>query len=197
MPIEQRIISITDEALRRVLEVRAEEEDSAELALGLAVAGPRGRGWEYRLTLMPLADAAEDDAVGRYGELPVVIPHASIPLLQGAGLRADGEGLALDNPNRPPAEPWWPGDDAPLEARVSAVLDHEINPSIAGHGGFAQLAEVEGSDVYLSLGGGCQGCGMAQVTLRQGIEVALRHWCPEVGAVLDVTDHASGENPYY
>ena len=197
MPVEQRVITITDEALRRVLEVRADEEDAADLALSLAVAGPRGRGWEYRLTLVPVADAAEDDAIGRYGDLPVVIPGASIALLQGAGLRLDGEGLALDNPNRPAAEPWWPGDEASLEARVAAVLDHEINPSIAGHGGWAQLAEVEGNTVYLSLGGGCQGCGMAQVTLRQGIEVGLRNWVPEIGAVLDVTDHASGENPYY
>ena len=51
--------------------------------------------------------------------------------------------------------------------------------------------------MHLSLGGGCQGCGMAQVTLHQGIEVALRHWVPEIGAVYDVTDHTSGENPYY
>jgi Fe/S biogenesis protein NfuA len=81
--------------------------------------------------------------------------------------------------------------------RAAAVLDHEINPSIAGHGGWAQLVEVEGNDVHLSLGGGCQGCGMAQVTLRHGIEAGLRHWIPELGAVLDATDHASGENPFY
>lgn len=197
MPHEQRVITITDEALRRVLEVRADEDDAADLALSLEVAGPRGRGWEYRLALMPVTEAGADDAVGQYDELPVVIPAASVPLLQGAGLRLDANGLALDNPNRPPAAPWWPGDDAPLETRVAAVLDHEINPSIAGHGGWAQLIEVEGSKVYLSLGGGCQGCGMAQVTLRHGIEVGLRNWVPEIGEVLDVTDHTSGENPYY
>jgi Fe/S biogenesis protein NfuA len=197
MPRDERVITITEEALRRILDVRAAEDDAAELALSLAVAGPRGRGWQYELALVPLADAAEDDAVCRYGELPVMIPAASIPLLQGAGLRLDVEGLALDNPNRPPAAPWWPGDDAPLEARVAAVLENEINPSIAGHGGWAQLVEVDGDKVYLSLGGGCQGCGMAQVTLRHGIEAGLRHWVPEIGAVLDLTDHASGENPYY
>ncbi len=197
MPLDQRVITITEEALRRVLEVRADEDDAADLALSLTVAGPRGRGWEYGLALVPLTDAGDGDAVGRYGDLPVVVPATSIALLQGAGLRLDGEGLALDNPNRPPAEPWWPGDEAPLEARVAAVLDNEINPSIAGHGGWAQLVEVEGNSVYLSLGGGCQGCGMAQVTLRHGIEVGLRHWVPEIGAVLDLTDHASGENPYY
>jgi Fe/S biogenesis protein NfuA len=197
MPVEQRVITITEEALDRVLQIRSAEDDAADLALSLEVAGPRGRGWEYRLALMPLADAGAGDAVGRYGDLAVVIPAESVPLLQGAGLRTDGEGLTLDNPNRPPAEPWWPGDDAPLDERVAAVLDNEINPSIAGHGGWAQLVEVGGDTAYLSLGGGCQGCGMVQVTLRQGIEVALRHWVPEIAAVQDVTDHASGENPYY
>jgi Fe/S biogenesis protein NfuA len=194
---EQQIITITEEALRRVLEVRSAEDDAADLALSLEVAGPRGRGWEYRLALVPVADTREGDAVGRYGDLPVVIPADSIPLLRGAGLRLTEGGLALDNPNRPPAEPWWPGDEASLDERVSAVLDHEINPSIAAHGGRAELVEVAGDAVYLTMGGGCQGCGMAQVTLRQGIEVALRHWVPEIDAVHDVTDHASGENPYY
>ena len=197
MPTEQRPITITAEALRHVLEIRATEDDAADLALSLEVVGPRGRTWEYQLALIPLADARPDDAVGRYGDLAVVIPAASVPLVQGAGLRLGEGGLAIDNPNRPPVADWWPGDAAPLEERVAAVLDHEINPSIAGHGGWAQLVEVQGSDIYLGLGGGCQGCGMAQVTLRQGIEVALRHWAPDLGTVHDATDHASGENPYY
>ena len=124
-------------------------------------------------------------------------PPTAWPSSRAPGCASTGDGLALDNPNRPPVAPWWPGDDASLEARVAAVLDHEINPSIAGHGGWAQLVEVDGRDVHLSLGGGCQGCGMAQVTLRQGIEVALRHWVPDIGVVHDVTDHTSGENPYY
>lgn len=197
MPAEQQVITITDEALSHLLEVRRAEDDAADLALSLDVAGPRGRGWEYRLALVPLADAGEEDALGHYGELPVIIPAASVGLLRGAGLRLDGDGLAIDNPNRPPPASWWPGDDSPLEQRVAAVLDHEINPSIAGHGGWAQLIEVTGGVVHLSLGGGCQGCGMAQVTLRQGIEVGLRHWIPEIEGIHDVTDHASGESPYY
>ena len=194
---EQRVITITGEALARVLEVRAEEEDAGQLALHLTVAGPRGRGWEYRLTLTPVEDAADGDALDYHGDLPVLIPADSVPLLRGAGLRLSGGGLALDNPNRPPAPAWWPGDDAPLETRVTAVLEHEINPSMAAHGGWAQLADVEGDTVYLNLGGGCQGCGMAQVTLTQGIEVAMRHWVPDISTVCDVTDHASGENPYF
>ena len=77
------------------------------------------------------------------------------------------------------------------------VLDQEINPAIASHGGHAELVAVEGSIAYLRLSGGCQGCGMAAVTLSQGIEVAILDSIPEITEVIDVTDHATGENPYY
>ncbi len=197
MTIDERIITISDAALHRILDVRSKEPDAADLALNLEIAGRRGPAFGYELAFVPVADAGESDALGRYGDLPVVIPAGSVERLRGAALHFDGHGLSIENPNRPPPEPWWPGDDAPMEQRVAAVLEHEINPAIAGHGGWAQLMEVEGDAVHLSLGGGCQGCGMAQVTLRQGIEVGLRNWVPEIGAVIDVTDHASGDHPYY
>ena len=73
----------------------------------------------------------------------------------------------------------------------------QINPQIAAHGGFAELVAVEGSIAYLRMGGGCQGCGMAAVTLSQGIEVAILDSVPEITEVVDVTDHAGGTNPYY
>ena len=78
-----------------------------------------------------------------------------------------------------------------------AVLDRDVNPHIAAHGGHAELAGIEGRTAYLRLGGGCQGCGMATVTLSQGIEVAITEAVPEIGDVVDVTDHASGNNPYF
>jgi Fe/S biogenesis protein NfuA len=84
-----------------------------------------------------------------------------------------------------------------VEQRVVQVLDQQINPSIAAHGGVAELVAVEGGTAYLRLGGGCQGCGMASVTLSQGIERAIKEAIPEITAVIDVTDHASGQNPYY
>jgi Fe/S biogenesis protein NfuA len=89
------------------------------------------------------------------------------------------------------------GLDTDIARRVTAVLDRDINPSIASHGGHAELAAVEGATAYLRLGGGCQGCGMATVTLSQGIEVAITHAVPEITQVVDVTDHASGTNPYF
>lgn len=84
-----------------------------------------------------------------------------------------------------------------IRSRVEDVLNAEINPAIASHGGFISLIDVRENIVYLQMGGGCQGCGMADVTLKQGIEKAIRFAVPEVGDILDVTDHASGRNPYY
>ncbi|HSB40274.1 MAG TPA: NifU family protein [Methylomirabilota bacterium] len=84
-----------------------------------------------------------------------------------------------------------------LMTKVQDLIDNMINPAVAGHGGFVQLVDVKDNKVYLQMGGGCQGCGAADVTLKQGIERLIREEIPEVEEVLDTTDHASGENPYY
>ena len=197
MTIDEHLITISDEALQRILEIRSREADATDLALSLRIDGRRGPAYDYELHFVRLADVDDGASLGCYGDLPVVIPAASVEDLRGATLGFDGRGLSIENPNRPPPEPWWPGDDAPLEQRVEAVLEHAINPVIAGHGGWVELVDVEDRDVHLSLGGGCTGCAMAQVTLRQSIEVELRNWVPDLGAVLDVTDHAAGDHPYY
>jgi multidrug efflux pump subunit AcrB len=91
-----------------------------------------------------------------------------------------------------------PGKDlGGASAAVQRVLDEEINPAVASHGGVVTLIDVKGSTAYIQLGGGCQGCGMASVTLTQGIEVVIKESVPEILKVVDVTDHASGENPYF
>ena len=84
-----------------------------------------------------------------------------------------------------------------IKIKVQHVLDTQINPGVAGHGGQVSLLGVKGTAVYIRMGGGCQGCGMAPVTLKQGIEKSIRQHVPEVGEILDETDHASGRNPYY
>jgi len=80
---------------------------------------------------------------------------------------------------------------------VQQVFDTQINPAIAAHGGFVQLLDVKDGVAYVQLGGGCQGCGMADVTLKQGIVVAVKEAVPEIREVVDSTDHASGANPYF
>ncbi len=84
-----------------------------------------------------------------------------------------------------------------IRKRVQEVIDTRINPSVASHGGHVGLIGVQGNTVFLKLGGGCQGCGQADVTLKQGIEVEIHAAVPEVGDILDTTDHAAGRNPYY
>ena len=141
-------------------------------------------------------------------------------ILEAPRIEFDQAGWAIANPNRPrptigsplPIMPVGPSSPAvgsrppaDLKAdlsggvaqRVMMVLDRQINPSIAVHGGHAELVAVEEDTAYLRLSGGCQGCGMATVTLGQGIEVAIKEHVPEITRVLDVTDHASGTSPYF
>ena len=87
--------------------------------------------------------------------------------------------------------------DAELKEKVQELIDASINPAVAGHGGFVELIDVQDSRVYLQMGGGCQGCGAADITLKSGIERLIKEEIPEVQEVLDTTDHASGANPYY
>ena len=88
-------------------------------------------------------------------------------------------------------------DPDEIKKKVQGVLDGEINPAVAAHGGWVELIDVKKNEVFIRMGGGCQGCGMADVTLKQGVEKSIRQAVPEIGAIMDTTDHASGRNPYY
>ncbi|HKY48730.1 MAG TPA: NifU family protein, partial [Acidimicrobiia bacterium] len=109
------------------------------------------------------------------------------------------QGLSMDNPNTPSPTMAAPKGslEGPLADQVAQVLAEAVNPAIASHGGRAELVSIDGTVAYLKLGGGCQGCGMAQVTLKQGIERILLESIPELTDIVDVTDHASGSDPYY
>jgi Fe/S biogenesis protein NfuA len=127
------------------------------------------------------------------------LDHASAPFLEGASItyvanKTGGE-LTIKAPR---LRGEAPKADASVLERVQYVLDSEINPSVAAHGGRVSLLELTSEyAVVLQFGGGCQGCGMADVTLKQGIEKTLRARIPEITAVLDATEHGKGENPYY
>ena len=205
----QAVLSVTPEARATVLEVLANEAESDTLALWLEVSGEAGGAYAYDMYFQALADAGADDVVQHDDELPVVVPGDSAARLRGATLDfstdASGEGgLVIVNPNTPPrrADPNLGASRTvdlsdPLAQRVVSVLDEQVNPSIAAHGGRADLVAVENGSAYLRLSGGCQGCGMARATLSQGIEVILREAIPELADIVDVTDHAEGTNPYY
>jgi Fe/S biogenesis protein NfuA len=203
------VLAITPEARATVLEVLANESESDTLALWLEVSGEAGGAYTYDMYFQAVADAGSGDVVQSDDVLPVVVPSTSVDRLQGATLDfvtdTSGEGgLVIVNPNTPTA-PTLAGLGSipevdmsdPFAQRVVAVLEQQVNPSIASHGGRADLVAVEDASVYLRLSGGCQGCGMAKATLSQGIEVILREAIPEIANVVDVTDHADGTNPYY
>lgn len=211
---------LSDEAHRRVLDALRAGPAPDEQAMWIEITGHGGGAYEFDMSLRPRRDARPDDAVERHGELTVVIPADSVAALRGAEvLWEDGPapGLSLKNPNTPPSEPVElpmiggasppaspalgaraPADlSGPTEQRLLQILEQQVNPAIAQHGGRADLVAVEQGTAYLRLSGGCQGCGMATVTLTQGIAVSITQAIPEIKHVVDVTDHAAGANPYY
>jgi len=197
---DQNILSLSSTAIDKIIEIRDQEPGDEEYALLVEVTGIRGAQFAYELSFAPLGDRETSDHLDRHGDLLIAIPEQDIDKLRGASLDLTDQGLAMNNPNSPsPDIGGGPVGEltGPLADQVSQVLVSHVNPAIAGHGGAAELVGVEGADVYLRLLGGCQGCGLAAVTLGQGIERILRDAIPEIGQVIDVTDHASGSNPYY
>ena len=125
--------------------------------------------------------------------LPPVDWRKQGPLV-GAAIRAHIEsGVSAISPE---ALKDAPSEDV-LRLKVQKFLDENVNPAVASHNGYITLMDVKGNNIYIQMGGGCQGCGMANVTLREGVETSLRQNFPEIGEILDITDHSSGENPYY
>ena len=195
-----QVLAVDPSAVATILSLRDEEPGDGEYGLLIEVTGIRGTEFSYELSFLPLADIGSGRRIERHGELGVIVRDADVPRLRGASLGISDDGLVMRNPNdpRPPAMNAPEGNlTGPLADQVMYVIAEQVNPAIASHGGGAQLVSVDGSVAYLRLSGGCQGCGMAQVTLHQGIERILLDTIPELTAVVDVTDHASGSNPYY
>jgi Fe/S biogenesis protein NfuA len=198
------VVSITPHAVEKVREFRAGVENPDAQAMWLRITGVHRGEFTYDLALRPVESAGPEDEVEHVDGLPVVIAGADAENLRGATIDWSDDlmrgGLTVSNPNRPQVVTAANGNgelSGDVETRVSQVIDRRINPAIAQHGGRAMLDHVAGDVAYVRLGGGCQGCGMATVTLDQGIESAILESVPEIRQVVDVTDHASGENPYY
>ncbi len=205
------VLSLTDEARNVVIDALNAEEHAETLALYVEVTGTRGAGYSYDLYFSDRADAPEGAAIGSDGGVTIVVPPKSVERLRGSRLEfanEGGGGLVLVNPNVPTPEelnPGLPADilamgiEGPLALLAIEVLDSSVNPAIAAHGGRADLVALdeEKKVAYLKLSGGCQGCAMSRLTLSQGIETQLIEAIPELTGVIDVTDHASGENPFY
>lgn len=196
------VLTVTAEALERVLEIRDGEDDPGSLCLRVAIVGVSGPDYRYDLAFEAVADADAEDDVSVQSGLTVVIAADSVDRMRGSTLdvprNAGQAGLVIRNPNRPNP---LAGKDVVLTGdvpdQVRQLLDQSINPSLASHGGFAELVGVEGTTAYLTMGGGCQGCAMSAATLREGIQVAILEAIPAITEVVDVTDHGAGDNPFY
>ncbi|MGI8517586.1 MAG: NifU family protein [Acidimicrobiia bacterium] len=197
----ENVLSVASEALDMIIGLRDQEPGESEVALLIEVTGTRQGQYAYELAFVPIDDEDEGHHLERHGNLAILVPQQSVEPLRGASLSIGPDGLAMDNPNRPLASPAMAAPqgtlEGPLAEQVSQVIAEAVNPAIAAHGGRAELVSVEGTIAYLKLSGGCQGCGMAAVTLKQGIERILKESISELSEVVDVTDHASGSDPYF
>jgi Fe/S biogenesis protein NfuA len=185
-------LTITPIAKEQILAAIAEEERQG-LGLRVAITGRGPAGFRYSLDLVAPGENLPDDLVVEEGDFKIFVDKKSAPKLEGSTIdfviRLQESGFKFDNPNS-----MW-GDER--AQKVQQVIDQRINPSIAAHGGYVTLLDVRDEIAYISFGGGCQGCGMVDVTLKQGVQVMIKEAVPELKDVLDTTDHAAGTNPYY
>ena len=192
------MIEFTKEARDRILAF-IEEDAGGDLSVRVSVRNPSPVAPEYEMALIEPWEKEPGDRSYEVDGLEVVVDCDSAEILQGTTVdwveSLEGSGFRFANPNLEPlgAEPLT----GTLAERVQQVLERRINPGVAMHGGAVTLVDVRDGTVYLQMGGGCQGCGMASVTLTQGIRQILTEEVPEIEEIVDVTDHASGENPYF
>lgn len=186
------LLTVTPDARSKIDGVRS-FNDFPEAVLRIRVAGKEGPRFRYEIALEDPRDRAADDLAIDLDGLTVVMDATSATDLAGATVDLDpavtGGGLRIDNPN----EGW----QDPVARAVQDVLDRQINPGVGSHGGMVTLVEVRDGTAYMRFGGGCQGCAAVDVTLKQGVETAVKSSVPAISAIVDVTDHEAGANPYY
>ena len=189
------MVEITDQARLKIVELIEKSETGV---LGLRLGAESVSPLKINFSMAFITDGQEkpDDTVIPFEGFDLYVDPDSAPNIEAAvvdyvdGLM--GSGFKIENPSL--AKPELSG---PVAEKIQRVLEDQINPAVASHGGYVSLIDVVDNIVYVQLGGGCQGCGMADVTLKQGIEVMIKEAVPEIEAIYDVTDHANGENPYY
>lgn len=190
---EERMITFTDEAKTKI----SEYVEQVDGCLGVRIAANRiGKyHFNYDIRLVTANDTTDADEITELGPFNCYLDPASSTNLDGATVDwvtdMSGAGFRIDNPQ---ATVTW---DDPIAQKVQQVLDDKVAPSLAGHGGWVELTAIDGDAAYIQFGGGCQGCGMSSVTLKDGIETAILANVPEIKRVLDGTDHSSGTSPYY
>ena len=193
------MLEIAQVALDKINELiaqSAEQNDKQVMGLRVSAEAHSPLKVDFRLAFIGDGQENEDDEVIPFTGFDIYVDRDSLPYVNDAtidyvdGLM--GSGFKVQRKNK-----VVPTATGPVVDRIQQVLEEQINPAVASHGGLVSLIDVKENVVYVELGGGCQGCGMANVTLKQGIEVAIKEAVPEITEVYDVTEHADGTNPYY
>lgn len=187
------MITITETAKKGLAKILSEKGGGQLVGLRLAVRGGAPGAYQADFRLVKPGDERPDDFVMDAGVFQVFIDPDSAPKLKGATVdfvpTFRGPSFKIEYP-----QPKW---DDPFAQQIQELLSERVNPGVASHGGYVTLLGVQNYDVYLEMGGGCQGCTMSAATLRQGIEILLREEIPGIGQIYDQTDHEAGANPYY
>jgi Fe/S biogenesis protein NfuA len=191
------MITFTDRAREMVKSYLGESNGEVE-ALRIRVEEGRPLAPNFELTLVSADELDPADRRFDGGGFPVVVDPASAEKLEGAVVdfveRVNESGFEV-RPQRPATSRTEATGE--MADKVRSILNDRINPAVASHGGAIELVDVQGTEVFIEMTGGCQGCAMSRMTLKQGVERMIRDALPEVTAVHDATDHTSGANPYF
>ena len=187
--VDESFFTISPEALKKI---QAQHEDASNGWL-LAIEPKSPTKGVY--TLRPLKDE-DTEQMQRFQKEGIVfwMDFSLLPFLEGTEIQIDEDTGEIEVVNEGLGIGKLRGN---FEDRVRQVLDEQVNPMVASHGGVVSLSRIENGEVFLRFGGGCQGCGMVDVTLKQGVEVMMKESVPDIVAIHDATDHDSGSNPYY
>lgn len=189
----REMLTITDKAQEMLDQFAESADEGVELILRVEIVGRGPKGFQYDLQFVGREDGRENDIELDVDGVPVLVAARSAQYLEGTTLDYKetlmGGGFSFDNPN-----PLWVDE---LSKAVAEIIASEVNPVVASHGGHVDLIGVDDGKAIIAFGGGCQGCGMVDVTLKQGVEVMIKDNVPEISEVIDATDHAAGTNPFY
>jgi Fe/S biogenesis protein NfuA len=195
-----QIISVTSAAHTQIITMRDDEPETDRLGLRLEIISDPGADFRYDLSFEITTKAAFTDEVRTHDGLKIIIPAKDIELLKGATLDfTESQGLVIRNPNKPlaPSIEGLVRDDA-LSAEIEAIISVEVNPALAAHGGFVTfVGHDDAGTAFLTMGGGCHGCSMSRMTMLDGVQTTIVEQVEGIDQVKDITDHTSGENPYY
>lgn len=196
------VLEITQVAVDKIVELIANRGKGPQ-AIRVAVRGMPNGTYQSDFMFVAVEDRDEVDVVQNAGPFPLYFDETTAASLQGAKVDFDevkypsGFGIEysqnIGSGSGLPKKEW----DDPVAIAVQKVVDEQINPGIAGHGGWVALLDVKGDTAHIEMGGGCRGCAISNQTLKQGIERTILDNVPEIKQVLDSTDHAGGANPYY